>query len=123
MHCHFADNAVFDLLIFELDLQAYESCDSRFSLRHDMDYAPRLSIWRSIDPQLSIGGDVEWNRKPAQNLKRGKSVCDRYCAMARTAPAVAPARASQGLWRWEIQKVRFGAVLWIDWEKTVGVRD
>lgn len=120
MHCHFLDRAIYDVVVFELDLAALGSSESGFYVPGDANCAPKLSMWRALPPQF---GAPNYNRKPealpGMDRKRTTNVCDRFCSMAKTSDPIAPSLIGEQFWRWEIEKIRFGAVLWVDWEHSV----
>ena len=122
IHCHFPDTAKHDLLVFELDLRAYGSGHPRLTVCEAPFRPPRLSIWRSQDPSLAglAGRTIDAASRLAHRKPSG---CDRFCEMARASPALAPCSVERGSWRWEIETVAYGAVLWVDWEDVVVQKD
>jgi hypothetical protein len=121
MHCHFPENAVHRLIEFELDLRIYLSNHLRLTLSSHPEHAPRVGIWRFQDPELATPAySTDTPAYPARRqYRRNESACDRFCDLARMSPQLVPCATEPGLWRWQIEGVRFGAVLWVDWESTI----
>jgi hypothetical protein len=121
MHCHFPDNAMHRVIEFELDLRVYQAIHPRLVVSNLPEHAPRVSIWRSqnpdlIDPASSNDSSATQVRR---RYSRAESACDRFCDLARKSPQLVPCSTEPGLWHWQIEGVRFGAVLWADWENTI----
>lgn len=121
MHCHFQEPAIHRLIEFELDLRIYLSNHLRLSLSSQPEHAPRVSIWRSLNPELANASySTDSPSSPVRRqYRRNESACDRFCDLARRSPQLVPCATEPGFWRWQVEGVRFGAVLWVDWEYTI----